>query len=570
MSTTTEYWQFVSAVADRLLEWASTNPAEWPRLVERVPDLPPEQRARAVELLKELPDSSELSSGVKEQIWAELDKLVRQHQKFATAEWSLPSGELDAMKEVADALIPKDPVDANTWLFDEHIPDVGVLEADFSERQEDLDKAREDGVRSVFTAKGLEGVLDLVSRVEYPWFVGTAAASALSASIDDSAVDLLDSEDRNVVSFAAGHVSQRIRREDWSWIEELLTRLEGRPMAQARLLQASDELERVWDRTAELDPEVDEAYWREFLPVGRGPDFALVDRAAEQLMKFGRPLTALDLMALYARKEDKRVSVELVAQGLEALVGLPEDHDEPARLSRYELETLLAYLRESNLSEDRIAVLEWRLLPALGFDPQTPTLERKLARDPEFFVEVLSLLYKPRNSEEARDVPEHLASSAWRLLSDWRIIPGSDERMGEIEEERLNEWIEHARTLLEEADRREIGDIYIGHVFSHSRVDEDGTWPSLPVRDAIERLASTEVEDGFATQIYNNRGVTSRGLLDGGAQERELVEHYRGKAELIRDEWPRTAAVLMSVSSGYESDAQRNDAESERWREGLY
>lgn len=569
MTTTTEYWQFVSAVADRLLDRASGNPTDWVKLVERIPDFPPRQRAKALELLKEVPNAQQLSNEVKDQVWGELDKLVRQHRKFETAEWSLPSEELDAIQEVVEALAPADPVDANAWLFDEHIPDVGVLGADFSERQEDLDKAREDGVREVFKSKGLEGVLELVSRVEYPWFIGTASAGGLSPSIDYEVLDLLDAEDRKLVSFASGHVALRIRREDWSWIEESLSRLEGRPIAQARLLQGSDGFERVWDRTSELGPEVDEAYWHEFLSVGRGPDFALVDRAAEQLLKFDRPLTALDLMALYARKEDKRVSVDLVAEALERLVGLPEDHDEQARLSRYEIETLLAYLRDSDMSEDRVAVLEWQLLPALGFDPQTPTLERKLARDPEFFVEVLSLLYKPRNSDETREVSERVADSAWRLLNDWRIVPGSDARMGEIEETRLNEWVDRARSLLEEADRSQIGDIYIGHVFSHSREDEDGTWPSRPVRNAIERLASPEVEDGFATQIYNNRGVTSRGLLEGGAQERDLVDHFRQNAELIRDEWPRTAAVLMSVAAGYELDAQRNDAESERWQQGL-
>jgi hypothetical protein len=70
-------------------------------------------------------------------------------------------------------------------------------------------------------------------------------------------------------------------------------------------------------------------------------------------------------------------------------------------------------------------------------------------------------------------------------------------------------------------------------------------------------------------QTYNNRGVTSRGLLEGGSQERALADHYRQKADLIRDEWPRSAALLVGIAESYESDARRNDADSERWREGL-
>lgn len=73
-------------------------------------------------------------------------------------------------------------------------------------------------------------------------------------------------------------------------------------------------------------------------------------------------------------------------------------------------------------------------------------------------------------------------------------------------------WTDEARRLLAEADRREIGNIEIGKGFSHTRGDEDGTWPTKPVRDLIERIPSHEIEQGFQVQIYNDRGSTSRGV----------------------------------------------------------
>lgn len=569
MVTVSEYWQFVSFVADRLVRSAEADPSLWARVVGRLADFPPPDRAKALELLGKRAAAGTFPKEAKEKTWIDLDKLIRQHRKFASAEWALPTEDLEAMQSVADALAPLDTVDSNSWLFDEHIPDVGVLAADYSERQEDVDDARKKAVQSVFNQKTFDGLVELASRVGYPWFVGTASAAALAPETDESILQLLDSDDQKLQSFASGYARQRVMGEGWAWLEDWVPKFEGRPNAQARLLQSTDDLQKAWELVEALGAEVESAYWSEFSPLGRGQDFEFVDRVAEALMKFGRPLAALDLMAMYARRKDRSVSVELVAQGLESLMGLPEDHQEAAHLSQYELDTLLDYLRESGLSEERLGILEWQLLPALGFEARTPTLERRLARDPEFFVEVLSLLYRPKNSEETRDVPEHVASSAWRLLNEWRIVPGSEERLGEIDAARLGEWIERARVLLDTADRKAIGEIHIGHVFSHSREDEDETWPSRPVRDAIERLGSSEVENGLATQIYNNRGVTSRGLLEGGAQERDLADHYGSKAELIRDGWPRTAAVLMSVAAGYESDARRNDSESERWREGL-
>jgi hypothetical protein len=89
------------------------------------------------------------------------------------------------------------------------------------------------------------------------------------------------------------------------------------------------------------------------------------------------------------------------------------------------------------------------------------------------------------------------------------------------------------------------------------------------VRDAIERLSSQEVERGFRDQIFNNRGVTTRGLGDGGAQERALSDRFDAWELKIRDRWPRTAAVLRSVAESYRVQAQVEDEEAERFRRGL-
>ncbi len=75
-------------------------------------------------------------------------------------------------------------------------------------------------------------------------------------------------------------------------------------------------------------------------------------------------------------------------------------------------------------------------------------------------------------------------------------------------------------------------------------MDPDGVWPATPVRDAIEALASSAVEDGFKAGVYNGRGVTKREYLEGGEPEFILAEKYAAWATAVADKWPRTAAVL--------------------------
>jgi hypothetical protein len=137
-----------------------------------------------------------------------------------------------------------------------------------------------------------------------------------------------------------------------------------------------------------------------------------------------------------------------------------------------------------------------------------------------------------------------------------------------VDEEALRSWVGNARQLAKEADRREVADVYIGQVFAHAREDDDGTWPTVPVRNTLESAATTELEDGFRTGTYNKRGVTSRSLTEGGRQEREFAARYREYALRIKDGWPRTAAVLRSLAEGYESEARMHDEQAERFLKG--
>jgi len=120
-----------------------------------------------------------------------------------------------------------------------------------------------------------------------------------------------------------------------------------------------------------------------------------------------------------------------------------------------------------------------------------------------------------------------------------------------------------ARLLLSESGRSDVGDEVIGESFAYCPVGEDGVWPAEPVRDMIERIGSQELENGFLIGRLNSRGVISRGVYDGGQQERDLAAQYIDWSTITTSRWPRTSRILRSVSDRYERDARRQDAEAE-------
>src|SRR5262249_48834805 len=151
-----------------------------------------------------------------------------------------------------------------------------------------------------------------------------------------------------------------------------------------------------------------------------------------------------------------------------------------------------------------------------------------------------------------------VASHAFDLLRLWSRVPGTMAD-GHIDGAALEAWVKEARKLAAAVGRAEIADQKIGEALSASPTDEDGIWPAVPVRDVIEITRSKNLETGFAIGLHNRRGVTTRRPGEGGAQERDLVERYRGFAKETALEWPRTSATLERIARSYEEDARWHD-----------
>lgn len=374
----------------------------------------------------------------------------------------------------------------------------------------------------------------------------------------------LDKNDQKLAVFAAGYAGQ-MTRQDPQFPFQHLDHFAGRPLAQARLLLVVLDLPRAWTKAKELGSQVDQAYWDEFSIYGRG-NFELVDEASRELLNHGRPAAALELMQLYVHGDRKRPDPRYVVRGLKALGGSEEDL---GRLSSYEIEELVSYLRQTDTDDDEVAMLEWKLLPALGYEPRGLSLERKLASDPAFFVEILSLCYRPKDGDNAPDVPQHVAMNAYQLLANWHTTPGSAGPGQPVDAGALDAWYAAARPLLIEADRLDIGERILGQTLAHGPSDNGGLWPDAVVRSFIDRTASIHIEAGFRLECFNKRGVVGRSLDEGGKQERALAEQYAGWANRIAVTAPRTAAVLRSLADDYRQDAIREDQESQRWLKGF-
>jgi hypothetical protein len=132
-----------------------------------------------------------------------------------------------------------------------------------------------------------------------------------------------------------------------------------------------------------------------------------------------------------------------------------------------------------------------------------------------------------------------------------------------IDSKALSEWIDQVRQLAEQGKLAAITDQYIGHVFAHSCDDPDGAWPKQEIRDQIERLKSEELELGIQTERFNMRGVHTRGVYQGGSEERAFATQYRAYADAVK-KWPRTEKMLRRIADSWDSYAKQEDVWAEQ------
>jgi len=222
---------------------------------------------------------------------------------------------------------------------------------------------------------------------------------------------------------------------------------------------------------------------------------------------------------------------------------------------------LEALQRRTEVPIIEIAKREYAYLPLFGYRDRQLTLYRVMSADPSFYASLIHDAFKPRNQEvpEPTDAQKATARAAYRLLSEFTVIPGAHD--GQIDADVLFGWVDVVRSIAKDDDRSEIADEFIGHLVAYAVPDPDGAWPHRVVRDLIERMSSAHLEAGIDVERFNMRGPHARDLYGGGGPERGKAEEAREWSKKTRA-WPRTSAMLERLAQSWDRMGEMQDERS--------
>ena len=560
--TVGECHTYVGQMTKMLFDHVGTEADRWADLVEIISTFSPEDRMQAIDLLSQQAKALRQHPAA-HKLWTKLRGQLHRHRSCPDAAWAMCAKDLEELEAVYQELTPADPVAAHAQLFDSW-PDLPEGEPqEYKEATERIAEARREAVRAAYESGGVSAILKIAEAAEEPYEVGAAVALGIDPEFAlDLAMKHLGSTDPKLRSMSYGGLSALFLQSGWITLDEAITTAkdsDSTPQVLADIYLVAPAVRGTWNRLDDESQEVRTAYWTSIRWANTSEwDAQDLDLVVQRLLSVRRSVDAVNWLTF------QPISHELVIQLLEAVpLDLAASPDQASSVDAYRVTDLFKKLDQSDkVPDDIIAGLEIPYLEILQHDRPQLALHRLVVREPSLFADVITWAFKRADGEAEESVDDHVlerrASIAFNVLWKLRLLPGLMED-GSVDAEALSTWVNEARRMCRERDREDIGDQQIGQMLANAPVGEDGNWPCEPVRDLLNDLASRHIGIGFTTGRTNLRGVTSRGVFDGGGQERSLVDKYRKDAAKIGARWSFTARLLRQLAANYEVEARRED-----------
>ncbi len=552
----TEYWDQVTAYTELAVGLAKESPEKLGELVDHLPEISEPARAS---VLKHLASEQimNLSESERFLLWEKINGLVRRHRRFADAKWALPTETVTKIEEAASALAPETFELRKQYLFSGRDFDLYDGGESYEEQRKRLDEKRQAVIQTILERGGLQAVLTFGRTVAKPETVGAAlgiiASEPLEANILPS---LLNAEEDAIKNVIAAFVWERRRKLGWTWVDDVLRR-DWNTVQKAAFLVLLPFEEKIWNRVSEELGEQNEGlYWRDVPVNPYGPDRNLTV-AVEKLLEYQRVDAALSCVSRTTYESNQFFDENLATRTLLAVLEEPSVVEKLDRDATVEVITRLQQSSEAN--QDDLFKIEWNFLPWLDrFSPASPvTLEKRLASNPVFFAELMSLVFRSKNEAkddgELDDQKKNLARNAYKLLNEWRRCPGTlaDDSFNA---DAFNSWLDEAKRIAEETGHGEVAQTQIGYVLTHAPSDPNGLWIHEAVASALNSRDSGEMRFGFTIELRNQRGVHT---FTAGKEERKLAQTNRDKAEALEAKgYSRFATAMREVAEEYEREAE--------------
>jgi len=558
-ATQGEYWEQVEGYTELAIGAAKLDSQKLDTLVGRLNDLPSTAREQIL-LHLQSPSITSLPQEQRASIWTSLTSLVARHRKFAKAPWALGVDQVEQIAAIATHLEPESATLKYQRLFTERETSLYESTGNYQEQRQKLDEGRRRAVEEVYSEGGIEGTIKFAEEVESASKVGFAFGQ-VAGSEDENQIlpKYLESDCQAVHQFTGGFILGRFQLNSWDWVDHLnFSQWTGNQ--KALLLAYLPFMKETWTRANQLLGADESLYWEKTHANAYQAKDDL-EWAIDRLVDNGRVNAAIDgIEKLFYTQQP--IDPNQVVRILKALRQSPEAI---RVMDPHAVTQLIKILQENpETNQDELFKIEWEFLALLdgSFETSPTLLEKTLAQNPDFFCQVIRVVFRSDHTSETREPPSEtqqaIANNAYHLLRDWRVPPGTQPD-GSFNGSDLNEWLAEVKRDCAQSGHLKIAMEQVGEVLLHSPKDPDGLWLHKAAASVLNEKDADDLRRGYEVATFNSRGV--HWVDPQGGPERELAKDNRRKADDLEFAgYFRVAATLREIAASYDREADRNVA----------
>lgn len=555
--TPRDYLEQVSAYAELTINEAKQDISRLTELIDHLHNLP---HPALDQILQHLGSDSviALSEADRLPLWNKLVVLVTRHREYADAEWAMKPELVNRIATIAERLAPEAPFFRYQRLFSKHDFDLYEGNGNFGEQMNRVEESRRRALEAIATSGGSEMVIAFAKTVESAWHVGIAFGAVESSDGDDAILpQFLESKEKSLSEFAGGFVRGRFCSRGWEWVDRIDTSQWASTQI-CRFLSFLPFTSETWGRAERLLGKDQSTYWSQAVVNPYEANTGL-QHSIDQLIQHGRPYEAIFCLHKLLHDNQPLNSHSAVRALLEASKSSESHHS----MATYEIvEIVNALQNDPSTNLEEICKVEWAYLQLLdghhhGALPKF--LWRWLADDPQFFCQVIRLVFRPEGeespAEEVTEQRKNVASNAYLLLRGWRVPPGLRED-GSYDGDSLTAWLKTVKEACSKSGHLKVAMGILGRVLIHVPPDHDGLWIHPSAAAVLNAKDAEDLRDEFSMALYTSRGVHY--VDPTGKPERELAVQYRAQAEAVESAgYQRLATTLRQLAVTYEREAER-------------
>lgn len=425
-----------------------------------------------------------------------------------------------------------------------------------------LTEQRTKAIHSIYKSAGIDGVMQFAHLVDHPDAIGITLAELNFTDIQIALLpNFLQSNDNKIKLLVREYIHHRdeidhnwhIQAYSSTWtLDQQLDFLTSLPF---NLF--------TWKFVKKVLKEKNDLYWSKVSISGYPRDIHAMT-AVKNFLHVHRPQDALKILYNIHESDIQINDFSICKDTLKSIISI-SIKNELSNDDVFNIRELIKYL-QSNYPDkyDDLCVIEWQFIQLMEFDSDiTPiNLERKMAQEPDFFAQIIGLIYKSTKTKSSRkpsQEKQRVASNAYTLLNETSFVPGLDEK-GNLDIQKFLDWIKQVKKICAKTGHLEVATLNIGKKLICAPAngkETDDLWIHKTIAEILDLPENKHMREGFTNALYNSRGAH---IIDPtGAPELQLAEKYSHQAdELEIHGYSRFAEAMRNLAEQYKYEAAKN------------